>query len=156
MRRGHAAMLRPLLGRKAWPRWPRCWRSRPLLAFDFDGTLAPIVARPDDVRVSAPIARRLERSRSVLPVAIVTGRSIDDVRGRLGFVPPFDRRQPRRRGRRRPPATTRCRAALDALARASARARRRAGGAGVVVEDKRQSLALHYRLARDRERAPAP
>ena len=34
---------------------------RPLLAFDFDGTLAPIVARPDDARVPAAVEHRLER-----------------------------------------------------------------------------------------------
>jgi len=34
---------------------------RPLLAFDFDGTLAPIVARPDDARVPAAVERHLER-----------------------------------------------------------------------------------------------
>ena len=34
-------------------------QHQPLLAFDFDGTLAPIVARPDDARVPVPLARRL-------------------------------------------------------------------------------------------------
>jgi len=33
--------------------------SRPLLAFDFDGTLAPIVARPEDARVANALEQRL-------------------------------------------------------------------------------------------------
>ena len=48
-------------------------RSRPLLAFDFDGTLAPIVARPDDARVSQGIAGRLQRLAGLLPLAVVSG-----------------------------------------------------------------------------------
>lgn len=34
---------------------------RPLLAFDFDGTLAPTVSRPDDAHVSVALARRLDQ-----------------------------------------------------------------------------------------------
>ena len=48
-------------------------RKRPLLAFDFDGTLAPIVARPDDARISRRAAARLGSLAARLPVAIVTG-----------------------------------------------------------------------------------
>ena len=61
----------------------------PLLAFDFDGTLAPIVTDPDDARIPAPVARRLDRLASLLPVAIITGRAVADVRERLtGAAPP--------------------------------------------------------------------
>ncbi|MDE2432779.1 MAG: trehalose-phosphatase, partial [Burkholderiales bacterium] len=52
---------------------------KPLLAFDFDGTLAPIVPRPDDAKVSISIANKLAQLAERLPVAIVTGRSIADV-----------------------------------------------------------------------------
>jgi trehalose 6-phosphate phosphatase len=62
---------------------------RPLLAFDFDGTLAPIVARPDDARISQAVSARLKSLAAQLPVAIVTGRAVADVRGRLGFEPRF-------------------------------------------------------------------
>ena len=62
---------------------------RPLLAFDFDGTLAPIVARPDDARVPPAVERRLERLSRVLPLAIVSGRRVDDVRARLSFTPRY-------------------------------------------------------------------
>ena len=124
---------------------------RPLLAFDFDGTLAPIVARPDDARVPLPVARRLDRLAATLPVAIVSGRSIDDVRGRLSF-------QPRwiigNHGAEDPfvpaPASA---PALDPMRERLAREAEALAGAGVTVEDKAQSIALHYRLARDRERA---
>ena len=62
---------------------------RPLLAFDFDGTLAPIVARPEDARVAHAIEDRLERLSQRLPLAIVSGRRVDDIRQRLAFAPHY-------------------------------------------------------------------
>ena len=53
-------------------------QRRPLLAFDFDGTLAPIVARPGDVRVPAPVAHRLQRLCSRLPVVVAHGEGYAD------------------------------------------------------------------------------
>ena len=64
-------------------------RLRPLLAFDFDGTLAPIVARPDEARVAEAVSRGLAALARDLPVAIITGRSVADVRPRLGFAPHY-------------------------------------------------------------------
>ena len=63
-------------------------RRQPLLAFDFDGTLAPIVARPDDARVPPAVAHRLQRLASRLPVAIVSGLSRASRRGVI--EPPSD------------------------------------------------------------------
>ncbi|MBP7659438.1 MAG: trehalose-phosphatase, partial [Burkholderiaceae bacterium] len=53
-------------------------RDDPLLAFDFDGTLAPIVSHPDRARVSKPVARELERLSLALPVAVISGRRVAD------------------------------------------------------------------------------
>src|ERR687890_603252 len=58
-------------------------RLEPLLAFDFDGTLAPIVDRPDDARVPAEVSRWLAELARRHPIAVITGRSIADVRARL-------------------------------------------------------------------------
>jgi hypothetical protein len=65
---------------RSW-RWPQPCAQRPLLAFDFDGTLAPIVARPDDARYLAGRAARLKSLAAQLPVAIVTGRAVDGCAG---------------------------------------------------------------------------
>lgn len=129
-------------------------RQRPLLAFDFDGTLAPIVARPEDARLSQAVAARLRALASQLPLAIVTGRSVEDVRARLGFEPLY---VVGNHGAEDPqdPQTAAPSAALDAL-RARLRARRgELAAAGIAVEDKGASLALHYRLARQRPQALA-
>ena len=64
-------------------------QRRPILAFDFDGTLAPIVAHPDDVKVPDVISRGLTRLARRHPVAIITGRAVADVRPRLGFTPQY-------------------------------------------------------------------
>jgi trehalose 6-phosphate phosphatase len=126
---------------------------RPLLAFDFDGTLTPIVARPGDARLARGIAGQLARLGKLLPIAIVTGRQIADVRSRLGFEPAYvvgnhgaedvaDPAGAEAHARTLEPARIRLRdnrALLDA--------------AGILVEDKRQSIALHYRLAHDRDAA---
>jgi trehalose 6-phosphate phosphatase len=55
------------------------------LCLDFDGVLAPIVARPEDA--AAPPGTRAELERLVdryALVAVVSGRAGDDVRGRVG------------------------------------------------------------------------
>jgi trehalose 6-phosphate phosphatase len=128
-------------------------RLRPLMAFDFDGTLAPIVARPDDARISQAVATRLKRLSTRLPVAIVTGRAVADVRPRLGFEPRFIVGN---HGAEAGPAAVHqptLASALDGL-RAQLKAHAAALLAvGVRVEDKGLSIALHYRLSRDRAHA---
>jgi trehalose 6-phosphate phosphatase len=129
-------------------------RTEPLFAFDFDGTLAPIVSRPDDARVSAAVARPLARLAERAAVAVVTGRSVADVRPRLGFEPAFvvgnHGAEDESRG-----LTADEIDAVDHWRQRLAGAATELAAAGVSVEDKVYSLALHYRLARDRERALA-
>lgn len=120
-------------------------RARPLLAFDFDGTLAPIVARPDDAAVPRDEARLLAALAERLPVAIVTGRSVRDVVPRLGFAPRY---VVGNHGAEEGSAGVDG-SALDGLRRRLAADAGALAGAGVQVEDKGLSLALHYRLAAD-------
>lgn len=130
-------------------------RARPLLAFDFDGTLAPIVSHPDNARIPPNVTDKLRQLAGRLPIAIVTGRSIADVRERLGFEPRFvvgnhgaedglDTAAAVRRARR-----------LDPFRQRLAARRAELVALGVHVEDKGQSIALHYRQARPRQRAIA-
>ena len=130
-------------------------RLRPLLAFDFDGTLAPIVALPRDARAPAGLAALLARLARQLPVAIVTGRAVADVRGRLGFSPQFvvgshgaEDGVDAAASAHRHDALAPLRGALQAEAGALA-------AAGVLVEDKGLSVALHHRLAPDQPSALA-
>lgn len=55
-----------------------------VLFLDFDGTLAPIVDRPGEARPLDGIAGLLEQIGAVVPVAVVSGRGLADVRSRLG------------------------------------------------------------------------
>jgi trehalose 6-phosphate phosphatase len=129
---------------------------RPLLAFDFDGTLAPIVTVPESARMPPSVTRRLELLARRLPVAIITGRSVADVRQRLDFEPHYiignhgaeEAGMPEPQRAEIGVAFDGLRERLNALAADFA-------NAGVTVEDKRHSIALHYRRAYDPERALA-
>ena len=150
-----STMLKPLLGPQGIAALTALVRAPALFAFDFDGTLAPIRPRPDDVHVSATIALRLEKLARARPVAIVTGRQIADVRERLGFTPSWIIGNHGAEDDGDPEAAARAHGALDAL-RERLRAREDGlVGAGVLVEDKGQSLALHFRTAPDRAVASA-
>ncbi len=62
-------------------------RPAAVVFLDYDGTLTPIVSRPDDARLS-PRARAalVQAARNpALDVVIVSGRSLDDVRKRVGI-----------------------------------------------------------------------
>lgn len=144
--------MRQALSAEALLDLQRTMRRRPLLAFDFDGTLAEIVALPEDARIDPELAAILERLARLLPVAIVTGRAVGDVASRLGFEPAYIVGS---HGAEDPagelPSGT-----LDHLDRLRDRLRASAGAwhsAGVSLEDKGHSLALHYRRAPDPEAA---
>jgi trehalose 6-phosphate phosphatase len=118
---------------------------RALLAFDFDGTLAPIVGDRDAAEMRFE-TRRLLRALSLLyPCAVISGRARGDVAARVQGLPLFAvignhgaeaGHGPLDRGRR-------------ARVLSWVRTLRRELGsvAGVDVEDKYFSVAVHYRHA---------
>ena len=124
--------------------------SRVLVALDFDGTLAPIVTRPEDASLppeTLAILRRLAAT-SGITLAIISGRGIRDVAARVpvpGVVFSgnhgleteglgLDGQSPQAR---------RLRSRLDAIA--SDLAVCFAGLEGIHIEDKQLSLSIHYR-----------
>ena len=50
---------------------------------DYDGTLTPIVSHPEDAWLSESIRQTLRSLAGRLPVAILSGRDLDDIRGRV-------------------------------------------------------------------------
>lgn len=129
----------------------RLARSRALLAFDFDGTLAPIVRERDGAAMRARTERLLARLCTLYPCAVISGRGRADVAARLGAAP-----VPHVIGNHglEPGADP------AALARLARRARPLLADAlrdwpGVEIEDKRLSLAVHYRGAARKRAARA-
>lgn len=116
---------------------------------DFDGTLAPIVERPGDARPVEGVAPLIERIAEWLPVAIISGRGLDDISDRLGAEGihyagshGMEIRGPHGEHHEFEELTE----LLPELDRREARLREELSDvAGVEVERKRFGIALHYR-----------
>lgn len=124
--------------------------SRRLVLFlDYDGTLTPIVRRPEMANLSPQIRESLRSLAERFPVAIVSGRDLEDVRRRVGVDElvyagshGFDIAGPRGLRLQQPDAMrllprldeaeTLLREILDVVP-------------GCRIERKRFSLAIHYR-----------
>lgn len=130
--------------------------ARCVLFADLDGTLTPIVRRPRDARVSGPVRRLLRRLARRIPVVIVSGRALADVRRIVG-VPTLryvashglvcQEFRSRARWLGRPAARSTVRGWVRALKRAAE------GIKGALVEDKGLTVALHDRLVSPGDRA---
>jgi trehalose 6-phosphate phosphatase len=125
--------------------------ARVLLAFDFDGTLAPIVRSPDRARMRPATGRLLQRVAARYPCVILSGRARADVRKRLCGAPVREVVGSHGAEPRRPPP------GMTALVRRWRRKleRRLAAFPAAWIEDKTYSLAVHYRGARDGGRTRA-
>ncbi len=120
-------------------------RSRVVLAFDFDGTLAPLVADRTKAMMRPRTRDAIARLCTLYPCAVISGRARDDVARRLEGLP--FRHVIGNHGIRLDgahgefeDAITVARGQLAILARSP----------GVEIEDKRHSIAIHYRHAPDR------
>ena len=82
-----------------------------MLFLDYDGTLSPIVSDPGAARLVDGAADALKLVAEVCPVAILSGRDLDDIRSRVDIPGDLVRGQPRVRANRtgRHPAPERSR-----------------------------------------------
>jgi trehalose-phosphatase len=120
---------------------------RLVIFLDYDGTLTPIVSRPDQAVLMDSVRAILSKLAAKMPVAILSGRELKDVRKRVaidGIVYAgshgFDIAGPR--GLHRQEATEFL-AVLDAAEKELRE--KLAGIAGALIERKRFSIAAHYR-----------
>jgi trehalose 6-phosphate phosphatase len=139
--------------RERVPTWVDGWRrsGRLVLLLDFDGTLAPIVDRPEDARPLPQAIAAIEelRARGDVDIAVVSGRGLADARELSGLqgiafagnhgmeIEGPDLRE----------IHGEAAAARPALERVRDRLRAELGGiAGAIVEDKGLTLSVHYRM----------
>ena len=135
--------------------------ARPALFLDYDGTLTPIVARPELAVLSPATRDLLERlirqGARPMPIAILSGRGREDVAALVGLPPEtgivyagshgFDIAGP---GFSYQVGGQVGGGLPEQVARAAEEiSTRLAGIAGTLVEDKRFAVAIHYRLVAD-------
>jgi trehalose 6-phosphate phosphatase len=129
-------------------------RSDALLAFDYDGTLAPIVSDPTRAHLRPRTRALLEALTTLYRCAVVTGRARADVSRFLRGLP--FAHVIGNHGAEWEHAGVDVDDVLRTVASWRVELLRRLGGvAGVTVEDKGLSLAIHYRRAIDPRRALA-
>ncbi len=125
--------------------------ARPLAVFlDYDGTLTPIVDRPEDAALDGAARKTLQRLARAHTTAVISGRDLDDVRRRVdvddviyagnhGFeilLPNGSRR-----------VVEGVESLVSGIRQAESRLRERLRRIdGAIVEGKRFAVAAHYRL----------
>ena len=120
--------------------------------FDFDGTLAPIVAKPDAAALGKGTAALLEPLCELAPVAVLSGRSARDVCERVPYKLVACVGNHGMEGIRAHKGIAK-EAAAAMRAWKKVLAKELAEEPGVVIEDKKYSISLHYRASRRREEA---
>jgi trehalose 6-phosphate phosphatase len=139
----------PLFSKEGRRQLQRLAQAETLYAFDFDGTLAPIVPDPAQARAADRVTLPLARLAGLVPVAVVSGRAQRDLIERLPCEIAYlvgnhgNEGLPDARDSSRLSATCRgWRGELELQLLAPE-------GAGVRLEDKGHSLSLHYRTSPD-------
>jgi len=122
-----------------------------LYAFDFDGTLAPISADREGVKIPRSVAAWLEELAKRAPCAVVSGRSLSDLAPRIDGIVPYVVGNHGIESPISSPATL-----CEAEETCAAWKRELQTGLalliaslGAEIEDKRYSLTVHLRRASD-------
>jgi alpha,alpha-trehalase len=126
---------------------------KPAIFLDYDGTLTPIVARPELAVLDAAMRARLAELTDLCPVAIISGRDRADVEGLVGvqnlvyagshgfdIAGPGGLRREYEAAAKFVPALEEAEKQLQNLLQDID---------GVIVERKRYAIAVHYRLVAD-------
>ena len=138
--------MQPIFSPRNLPLLHKFASANVLAAFDFDGTLAPIVPRPEDAALRPVTHRLMVELASLYSCIVVTGRGRENMRRKLQGIPlkeivgnhgiePWHTSPAMRRAVKR--WLPILKSELD-------------GFPGVLVEDKLFSITVHYRNARNK------
>lgn len=125
-------------------------KSRAVLAFDFDGTLAPIVADPTAARMRASTRLLLQELSRLYPCVVISGRSRADTLRKtrsIALVEVFGNHG------LEPGNVAHYAKQVSAILPQLRRQLR--GVVGIDIENKRLSVSVHYRRVRDKRVALA-
>jgi trehalose 6-phosphate phosphatase len=125
--------------------------SNVLLAFDYDGTLAPIVSNPEAARMRQETRGLLSQLTTLYPVIVISGRAQPDALRRVrgcGLLEVIGNHgiDPRHAAKRHIAAVGRWLLELN---------ERLTSFKGLMIEDKVYSVAIHYRHSREKKLARA-
>ena len=123
-------------------------RTTPLLTFDFDGTLCEIEAQPDASRTLPQNLKLMRRLCRRVPVGIITGRAVRDIKTKLGFTPKYVVGNHGLEGLDHAAADRAVAVVRGWRKQLAAEWAPFADDPGVFIEDKAFSLSLHFRLGR--------
>jgi trehalose 6-phosphate phosphatase len=145
----HSGTVRNILDRANEPVLAQVACANVLIAFDYDGTLAPIVDDPRAARMRPRTRKLLERMARAYPCVVISGRSQEDALRLLRGIGVFEviGNHGLEPWRRSTVFADQVRGWAMALRGALAEAE------GIVIEDKVYSLAVHYRRALRPKRA---
>jgi trehalose 6-phosphate phosphatase len=124
-------------------------RACTLYAFDFDGTLAPIVRRPEQAQAPQGVMRLLRTLARQAPVAVISGRARADLIERVPAEVKYLIGNHGNEGLDEGPAPGELRAVCESWKRQLLYLPHADGLQGAEIEDKGLSLSLHYRLTRN-------
>jgi trehalose 6-phosphate phosphatase len=128
--------------------------ARTLFAFDFDGTLAPIVSRPGEARAAIGVRQRLAQLAQRALVAVISGRSLADLRPRIPAEVQLCIGNHGSEGAKQEVDAKGMRKVCRGwVAQLNEWLQEPGSDPGIVVEDKGLTLSVHFRLAHDRELA---
>ncbi len=132
-------------------------KERSLYAFDFDGTLAKIVSDPSAARLERSVRFWFEALAKRAPTAVISGRSLEDLRSRIETTVPDLIGNHGSEGPHVVPEAVQqvretCRGWLQLI---SDRFQAELAQSGVLVETKSYSLSFHYRTVDRRDEARA-
>ena len=130
--------------------------SHVLLLSDYDGTLTPIVSRPDEAILSPEVREKLRAlaEKPAFSVGIISGRSLSEARAMVGIEKIYyaGNHGLEIEGPGLKFVSQAAEAAQTTIKDLVRQLSDRLGGIkGIIIEDKRLSLSVHYRLVKKGE-----
>jgi trehalose 6-phosphate phosphatase len=119
--------------------------SNILLAFDYDGTLAPIAQTPGAARMREATRQLLARVAQLYPCVVISGRALGDLERRLEGIPLWSLMGNHGLEHATDTADSTAGTGWSEVLR-----RRLPAVPGLIVEDKGHSITIHYRKVDDK------